>query len=388
VKWTRVDDVKDDFARRWRRGDLLRTAVSGGSGVPSRIVLKGPSASELSAHFADARTWSDEWRSFPLGRVEWADRRDRILGTQRFPAALYFDDPEVIVDWLGHRSDVTRFRVLAELAGHRRQSAFDWLLRRPFQALGLAAAWERLLDVADWIEANPRSGLYARQVDISGVHSKFIETHSAVLREWLGATVNGTIEAGLGFKEKPARLRFRLIDRNLALLPGTRCPDIALDAASFATLDLAVSDVFITENEINYLAFPERPGSIVLFGAGYGWSALAQAQWLQRCRLHYWGDIDTHGFTILDRLRAKFAHVESFLMDRRTLMDHSASWGVEDVPSTSRLVHLDAEESALYDDLRSCRIVSPADGSSVGQVRLEQERIGYGYVSRALALLR
>ena len=32
------------------------------------------------------------------------------------------------------------------------------------------------------------------------------------------------------------------------------------------------------------------------------------------------GDIDTHGFAILDTLRARFDHVESFLMDRDTLM--------------------------------------------------------------------
>ena len=26
------------------------------------------------------------------------------------------------------------------------------------------------------------------------------------------------------------------------------------------------------------------------------WDALAKARWLSRCKIHYWGDIDTHGF--------------------------------------------------------------------------------------------
>ena len=96
-------------------------------------------------------------------------------------------------------------------------------------------------------------------------------------------------------------------------------PDVTLDAESFADLDIPVRRVFITENETNFLAFPPACEAIVIFGAGYGWDALATAHWLARCGIHYWGDIDTHGFAILDQLRARFEHVESFLMDRDNL---------------------------------------------------------------------
>jgi hypothetical protein len=102
-----------------------------------------------------------------------------------------------------------------------------------------------------------------------------------------------------------------------------------LDAASFARLDPGVSRVFITENEINFLAFPPVRDSLIIFGAGYGFEMLAQARWLSRCRIHYWGDIDTHGFAILDQLRAHFEHVDSFLMDRATLLAFRSLWGEE-----------------------------------------------------------
>ncbi|PMX97712.1 Wadjet anti-phage system protein JetD domain-containing protein, partial [Pseudomonas sp. GW460-13] len=84
-------------------------------------------------------------------------------------------------------------------------------------------------------------------------------------------------------------------------LPG-QAPthDVTLDADSFATLRPGVSRVFMTENETNFLAFPEAADSLVIFGAGYGFSLLAKATWLSQCKLHYWGDIDTHGFAILD----------------------------------------------------------------------------------------
>jgi hypothetical protein len=62
------------------------------------------------------------------------------------------------------------------------------------------------------------------------------------------------------FNEKPARIRFRVLDPEHALLPllhGNLVQDITLDAESFARLDSKVSRTFITENEINFLAFPQ-----------------------------------------------------------------------------------------------------------------------------------
>ena len=115
---------------------------------------------------------------------------------------------------------------------------------------------------------------------------------------------------------------------------------------------------------------------MVIFGAGYGFETLGRAHWLRTCRLHYWGDIDTHGFAILDALRTHFDHVESFLMDRDTLMAFESLWGTEDRPIHRDLPRLTAEERSLYDDLRDHRIGR--------NLRLEQERIGFGWVASAL----
>jgi hypothetical protein len=50
-----------------------------------------------------------------------------------------------------------------------------------------------------------------------------------------------------------------------------------------------VSRIFITENEINFLAFPNARDSLVIFGAGYGFEMLSRAKWLSGCRIYYWG---------------------------------------------------------------------------------------------------
>lgn len=182
--------------------------------------------------------------------------------------------------------------------------------------------------------------------------------------------------ARYGFREKPPRIRFRVLDERLAFLPGLSRPDVTLDADSFGRLALPCRHVFITENETNFLAFPDVPESIVLFGAGYGWETLDPARWLTDCALHYWGDIDTHGFAILDQLRCRFPHVGSFLMDRATLMAHEGFWGNEADQVVRDLPRLTAQERELFDDLRDNRIRHG--------LRLEQERVGFGWVRAAL----
>lgn len=153
--------------------------------------------------------------------------------------------------------------------------------------------------------------------------------------------------------------------------------DVTLDAASFATLALPIERVFVTENEINFLAFPPVARAIVVFGAGYGWDSLARASWLHQCHLHYWGDIDTHGFAILDQLRGYFPQVASFLMDRETLLAHQMHWGEEPELARHELSRLTVQEMAVYDELRFDRLHA--------RLRLEQERIGYGWLVDQLA---
>ena len=79
-----------------------------------------------------------------------------------------------------------------------------------------------------------------------------------------------------GFRDKPQRIRFRILDRRHALLAGDPEQDITLDARSFDRIDPKVERVFITENEINFLAFPPVPDSLIIFGAGDGFETLRE----------------------------------------------------------------------------------------------------------------
>lgn len=391
MKWSTPADLRLQVQRWWDRGDILTALLPIEAGVasifPRRLTLKTPRASELRDHFAAVREWSQQLRAMSHLRLEMRDFRHQVFGQNSLPAAVWLDDAASAVALLGKQKELRIFERIAASTAARQPKLLAWLAKRPLRALELAAVWEKLLDVTDWLLAHPRPGIYLRQMDIPGVHSKFVEAQRGVLSELLDLVLpESGIDAGAnginqfnrryGFLDKPERIRLRWLDPACSLLPALGQADLTLDAASFSGLGRTVDRVFITENETNFLAFPAVPNSLLIFGAGYGFAALAQAAWLHACQILYWGDIDTHGFAILNELRSHFPHVESLLMDRQTFLAHSALWGDEPLPQQRELCHLTADEQTLYDDLRDQRLGN--------KLRLEQERIPYHLLQAAL----
>ncbi|MDZ4252331.1 MAG: DUF3322 domain-containing protein [Sulfuritalea sp.] len=387
MNWTTAGDLKRQLSRLWERGELLRPLVGGETRFPLRLALKVPTSPELAERFDDVRIWIADLVAIQRIRIEWREVNHRVHGTQRLPQSVWVDSLDDALALIGRRAEAARFENLMSLTRSTNSALLAWLAKRPLQAIELADAWPRLLDVVAWMQPHPRPGIYLRQVDISGVHSKFIEVHRSVLAELfdlaLPATAIAAEQTGVGqfsarygFLDKPTRIRLRVLDGRIGLISGTAFPDVTLDADSFAKLAVPVRRVFITENETNFLAFPPVPEAIVIFGAGYGWDSLSRADWLRHCSIYYWGDIDTHGFAILDHLRRRLGHVESFLMDRTTLMSHESLWGTEPDQVVQDLPNLTEAEKILFDDLRGNRIR--------GNLRLEQEMIGFGIVRAAL----
>ncbi|WP_260292475.1 DUF3322 domain-containing protein [Sedimenticola hydrogenitrophicus] len=387
AKWTHPADVREQLRKLWDRGDLLRHLITGEPAFPLKLRFKGPTSAEIAERFDAVRDWITCLRELRAVRIQWREFAHRVHGSNALPKYLWLDNLDDVLNLIGKAREAARFQVLLETLRTRRPELEPWLIRRPLRALELADEVDRLLDIVAWLRTHPRPDVYLRQVDLPGVHTKFIEAHRGLLAEWLdlvlppeaidkASTGVAQFARRYGFRDKPTRIRFRPLDERITLLPVPTRPDLTLDADSFASLDLPVRRVFITENETNFLAFPSVTGSIVIFGSGYGWEALARAQWLLRCPIHYWGDIDTHGFAILDQLRAHLPHVESLLMDRETLTAHEALWGREETQHTHDLPRLTEQERDLFDDLRDNRI-RPG-------LRLEQERIGFAFVEAAL----
>ncbi len=390
MTWTTPADLRAQVQKLWDKGLLLASLAEGEALFPRRLALKRPTSAELTDRFEQVRTWIADLRQGAHYRVVMREVRHHIIGSNAIPDEIWIDTLDDALALIGKSRDAVRFNGLVALTRECLPALLSWVSRRSLKVLELADDWPRLMDIVGWMKAHPRPGVYPRQMDIPGVHTKFIEVHRAVLMELLDISLPpeavDTEAVGLsrfcrryGFLDKPLRIRFRILDPELALLPTCTYQDIAVNQDAFNRLDLKVCRVFITENEINFLAFPNLPGSMVIFGAGYGFEMLAQAVWLRRSAIHYWGDIDTHGFAILDQLRAHLPHADSFLMDRKTLMVHELQWVSEPHPLRRDLARLSTEERALFDDLRDNRIRRA--------VRLEQERIGFSWVKTALKSL-
>jgi len=373
-EWTTPADLRRQVRRHWDSGRLLAAGVA----FPLELRLKGPDTRALSDRFDEVRHWIRELEGERRYAIEWREINHRLLGRNRVPARIVVPGEREAFELIGKTDDAARFRSLAAITLEKLPELGPWLARRPLVALENAADWERILKVLVWFRGHPGSGLYLRQLDIAGVDTKFIEGRKPLLAELLDIVIvpdpqQRNFEPRYGLLSKPSQIRFRMLDERLAIRGLT---DLAVPAREFARLDLPVERVFITENEINGLAFPAVPGSLVIFGLGYGLDRLSEVRWLHHRALHYWGDIDTYGFHILDRLRALFGDAQSFLMDRETLLEHVSLWVREGNPYDGELLRLNPAERALYDDLRRNRLGD--------RVRLEQERIPYGWLQRAL----
>ncbi len=382
--WATAADLRAKVLREWERGHLLAAAWTGEVRYPWRIALKGPSSAELPARFDEVRQWIRALAEDGAYRLEYQEIQHRQLGRNQVPVAAWLDSEQDALALIGKRREAARFRLLAESIVQTFPALAAWIARCPLRVLEHGDNWPGLLGVLRWFVEHPRPNVYLRQIDVPGVHSKFIERQRGLLAELLDqllpaeavdAIASGGVagfERRYGLRAKPPLVRFRLLDGTLQGLT-----DLSVPADEFARLALPARRVFITENEINLLAFPRVADSLLIFGAGYGFESLTAADWLKEREIYYWGDMDTHGFAILDQLRSHLPQTRSLLMDRVTLLAHRDFWGREDSPTQRELSRLHPDEASLYDDLRRDRI-APA-------LRLEQERIGYAWVQAALA---
>ena len=413
--WTTLADLRAQSLKAWSSGSLLRELLEPVGLYPRRRPLKRPTAATLLRDYAASRAWAAElFAAVGHFSLNTAEVGRTTVGPNQLPVAAVFASADAEIGFVGKAKEAARFVELAAGLSALDPAFRAWALRRPLKLLELGADALAAARVALWLEDNPEPCIYVRQLSLPGVHTKFIENHRAVITELalelragadapdpaaeradssgadapdtpaasgslLGSaparTPAARFAAGHGFLHPPELLRFRLLDPDVPLLGEAR--DLTVTAEAFSTLSLPVSNVMITENLVNFLALPERPDTLAIYGGGYGFSSLRDAGWLRDCKVLYWGDLDTHGFRILDQLRAVHPHVASVLMDEATLLAHRDVWGSEPAPSRAALTRLTAEESAVYEALGS-----DAFGKAV---RLEQELIRWDWALRWLS---
>ena len=204
-----------------------------------------------------------------------------------------------------------------------------------------------------------------------------MDRHRPLLAQLLGVpTAAPSFLTALGLSGKPETLRLR-VDPSLNLAAGLS--DLTARVDELVTLEIAAKLAVIVENEITFLSVPVPAEGLVLWGKGFEVDRAGSMPWLADADIAYWGDLDTHGFAILNQLRAWLPQTRSVLMDRDTLLAHRDRWVTEATPTAARL--------SLAHRRRGSALPRPDHGPPrpTGPPRARAHRLGLG--SRAAPVL-
>jgi hypothetical protein len=373
-RWLTPPDVAAVVQRWWERGDLARAHLTD-SWQPRSVSLRSPTLDELTENFAAVAEWASMW-SVPTptvtGAIEQVHLGGRRTGANTLPARVRYDQLIEATDQISRTPDLARLRHAYDVT--RNPDLAAWIVAHPMDTLAHADHWTAVLDTVEWVANHATPTTYLRQITIPGADTKFVERNAAVIARLLDTVLpedrvdraHGPAEFAARYRlaTKPPTIRFR----PLGPIPGwsSALTDCAIPARDFIALDLPITRAYIVENEATYLAFPARPAAIAIWGLGYA-AAVPANSWLNDRTTHYWGDLDTHGFAILNRIRSRLPDVQSMLMDADTLHAYRRHWSSEQHPTSDPLPNLTDAERETYVGLAENRW-GPA-------VRLEQERI-------------
>lgn len=373
------DTVVAKVRRRWEDGSLLRAYCADEPFPRIEVPLRGPGAADIGDDLTAVRAWitklDNARRDDAHYALEWAEVGGRHIGRNRIPKRAVLTRYEQAWALLGVRAQVERFREVLALS-ERDEPLRLWALAHPHRALDLYDEWPRLLAAYRWLDTHRGSGRYLREISAPGVDTKFAERHRAVLASLLDVPNSATgFVVGLGLRPKPELVRLRA---PIGAIPGVCVGELAVRVDDLAAFPVSPDTVVICENEITYLSVPVPESGMVIWGKGFDVYRLGRLPWLAACDIDYWGDLDTHGFAILDRLRAWYPQARSLLMDRDTLLEHRDRWGTEAKPTSAQLIRLTEDEREVYEDLVTDRYAT--------RLRLEQERIDWQWALARLPL--
>jgi len=379
------DGVRERLRKAYRSS--CRRWLEGTGAWPLSIPLGIPIERQARDHLAEVKGWQSRWHSWRgEGEIVWAERRWSGLGTQKVPERVLLYTPMQVAIWIG---ETGRWRRATE----RHALMTD---RWPSLAGTLSGYYDVLADYAEddfqglfamlnWLEAHPDSGLYIRQIPIVGVDTKWLLGRKALITDLLRAirAENSDIVDFYdlaGIRREPTLMRLRLLDSEVRRVAGG-LGDISSPVGDIARMHLHLRRVYIVENLQTGLAFRDLPEAAVFMRLGYAVDLFGEIPWLGQLPCYYWGDLDTHGFAILNRLRRYLPHAQSLLMDEATLLAHQGLWGEENTPvNNTELPLLTNDEQRLYGGL--------CNNQWGTRLRLEQERIPWEYAWERLCAIR
>src|SRR6266542_1497181 len=368
------DDIQQLCERKYPA--FLRSVVTGEQFFPMPIRFGRPSTAD---DWEKLRREISALANGQVGyRIEWTETNTRRWGRQKLPDRVWFESETEFLRAVRKASEVEKFRSNLALARTDCAALEGWLAGNTSRLVEFSAVWPDLLKVCRYFLAHPRPGLYARELPID-VDTKFIERYQSVLRNLLdfflpeeARTKAERFEERFGLRFDEPSVRFRILDPALKQKLSLPLDDLATPLLQFRRLAWESLKIVIVENKMTFLTLPVLHDTIGIWGGGGAAELLTSVEWLGRCGLFYWGDMDVHGFHILSRPRANSPDTQSLLM------------GLQTVEGFRRFAV--AAKPAPYDDVANLNESELCAYAAVRDAHLliEQEKIAQAHVETCL----
>ncbi len=380
-------DVKAHFqSLEWHNEKNLRNRLNGTREVAMKIGLKSPTGKQALADLPRLQRFIDSWLRWPdQSRIRYETRSFHQLGPTRLPVQFTLDNFQQLMDTLGRsaKARVDHWHTVMQPFLDRERALYRPLVSHLgwLDKLNVEDA-QLLVDLMHQLHAGMGRGQYLRALPLKGIHTKFIETHEMPLNDLLDVLHNGELSVAGGLRgwlqciDNPRNwvLIRPLGDTTREALGGL--PVLQIDTATLRKHRLPARRIVIVENDQSGLALPALANTIAVISGGNNLSWLQHNDWIADCEIRYWGDIDSWGFRFLDTARALQPHIQSVMMDRRTVDLFAARMGREAESNWLPLTHLTDAENSLFVDLSRDRFAGN---------RLEQEKLPPDYITGCLA---
>lgn len=257
--------------------------------------------------------------------IKWdVTKNTRKYGEVTFPQKIEFASLKDYLQFINKEDDFIIFKELYNLIEVSLPELKPWVYKNLLELTKYKNVWGDIIKVCKYFlhEHKLDSNLYLRQLPIE-VHTKFIEDHKKIIDSILLSILPTEHKKGeiKGIKQNKfekkfyvnydkSPVRIRILDKKL-YITGT-ITDILLRPKEFCEFNINCKKVFITENKMNFLAFPGHDDAIVIFGeANKKLNVISSAKWIKGKQVFYQGDIDTWGLKILANYRKHFPDMKS-----------------------------------------------------------------------------
>jgi hypothetical protein len=352
----------------YERGDIFRAFMQNEELFPLEIPLKKVQQKDIQTHYTLLTKELKLLQETKLPLL-YAEYSFKTLGKQTLPWCIRVVCLDEYLSLIHKEQEYADFTKLYTQIVVKYPLLKELFIKKPALVLEYAYEWDKLFLIVEYFLSQKQKNHYIREIGLEGIDTKYIQKHKKIIdillsclekTQPLSSLREYAFEKKYSLKYPLPQVRFRILDRSLYI---AGLSDITLTIEEFERLDIACENVFIVENQITTLAFPDMYKSIVIFGSGYKVGVLKNVKWLWQKKLFYWGDIDSDGFAILSQIRGYFPSIASLCMDFQTLQRYS-EYVVEDTTASFKeLRNLTQEEQKLY--------------TSLHNKRLEQERIPF-----------